>query len=71
MILPLFVLRKTNQYQKLIFQILEVTTTTKVFAFFEIGLYSYLRLLDDHGLIRLLQQRANIVEYKLGEVVSI
>ena len=62
MILPLFVLRKTNQYQKRIFQILEVTTTTPILQSFEIGLYSYLRLLDDHGLIGLLQQRANIVE---------
>ena len=62
MILPLFVLRKTNQYQKRIFQILEVTTTTMILQSFEIGLYSYLRLLDDHGLIGLLQQRANIVE---------
>ena len=62
MILPLFVLRKTNQYQKRIFQILEVTTTTMILQSFEIGLYSYLRLLDDHGLNWLLQQRANIVE---------
>ena len=62
MILPLFVLRKTNQYQKRIFQILEVTIITAVLQSFEIGLYSYLRLLDDHGLIGLLQQRANIVE---------
>ena len=62
MILPLFVLRKTNQYQKRIFQILEVTTTTMILQSFEFGLYSYLRLLDDHGLNWLLQQRANIVE---------
>ena len=62
MILPLFVLRKTNQYQKRIFQILEVTTTTMILQSFEIGLHSYFRFLDDHGLNWLLQQRANIVE---------